>query len=561
MPANSGAARSKQRPARFRGHWLDRTACVWYYQFRSRETALAKRRRYEDAMLLVSGETVTGRSGEYVVERVVGMGGFAAVYFARDPAFPGRQIALKEFYPARHPREQANLQALWERERTVGMQASPHPLMPTYYDAFISDNHFYIAQEFIEGATLDEIIQKRRPLPREWTLKWAVSLCDALAFLHSRGVVHHDLKPANIRITPQGHLTLLDFGAAQYFGDGHANTKPIELYGTDGYLPPELDGNGQWVADARTDIFAVGAILYEMIAGIPPDQEKINERSAYVTSTLIQKPNADLGLVKLINKALSYNTEYRYASANDFLLEMRQIAPPVLLVSRKHLRWGEIKSGQPVPPKTVTLYNAGGGEIRGEVKPRSAWIVVPAQTFQGNRHEATVMVNPAKIAERGQTVIGRLEINTPDQRDEDNAIVTTGDRWFIECSITVLARSGHLTVRGAAGDGSPLLLSARKGQPATAEFEIVNAGETETDFSVESGPPDLITVTPLPGAGTLAPGERARIAVRTATDKLPAGLHEASLVVRAATGQAVPVALQVRVLSHLDFLKARLGRH
>ena len=115
------------------------------------------------------------------------------------------------------------------------------------------------------------------------------------------------------------------------------------------------------MADLRTDIFAMGCILYEMIAGVAPDQESINNRSMYVTNSLIHLPNADLGLIKLINKALSYNTEYRYASANDFLLEMRQTAPPVLLVSKKHLRFGEVTRGRAVTPQHITLYNAGGG--------------------------------------------------------------------------------------------------------------------------------------------------------------------------------------------------------
>ncbi len=208
-------------------------------------------------MLLVPGEEVPGHGGTYCVERVVGLGAFGAVYFARDPALPGRQVALKEFFPAHTPRERPGLRALWERERTVGALAGPHPLMPSHYEAFEQDGHFYIAQEFIEGATLDDIIRKRFPLPREWTLKWAVSLCDALAFLHSRQIVHHDLKPANIRITPQGHLCLLDFGAAQYFGDAEEARRPVDLYGTDGYLPPELEGEN-WTADVRTDIFAGG---------------------------------------------------------------------------------------------------------------------------------------------------------------------------------------------------------------------------------------------------------------------------------------------------------------
>ncbi len=528
---------------------------------------MAKRKRYDEVMLLAPGETVLGQSSAYHVEHVVGTGAFGAVYFARDPQAPGRQVALKEFFPARHPREQKNLQALFDRECAVGIQASAHPLMPTFYEAFTHDQYFYIAQEFIEGATLDDIIRKRHPLPREWTLKWAVSLCDALAFLHSRQVVHHDLKPANIRITPQGHLALLDFGAAQFFGDAAQGTKPLELYGTEGYLPPELEADGKWVADVRTDIFAVGAILYEMIAGVAPDQESINERSMYVTNSLIQRPNADLGMVKIINRALSYNTEYRFASANDFLLAMRAIAPPVLLVTRKHLRWGEVQSGHAPPPQEVTLYNAGGGEIRGEIKARAPWIVVPSPTFTGNRRDVSVQANVQKIAERGKVVTGRLEINTPDIRAQDGNTLSSGDRWFIECSVTVLPRPGHLVVREhPRPDAPPIVLSGRKGQPIVGTLEIVNDGELAVEYAVENALPRAggteagLQVSASPAQGALAPGAQAQVHLEIDTGALAAGVYKTGLLLRTTAGQAVSVPLSVRALSALDFFKSKLTR-
>ena len=527
---------------------------------------MAKRKRYEDYMLLAPGETVPGTSSHYQVEHVVGTGAFGAVYFARDTNAPGRQVALKEFFPARHPREQASLQSLFDRESLVGMQASPHPLMPTFYESFIHDQYFYIAQEFIEGSTLDEIIRKRYPLPREWTLKWAVSLCDALAFLHSRQVVHHDLKPANIRITPQGHLALLDFGAAQFFGDAGKGQKPVEMYGTEGYLPPEIEADGKWVADVRTDIFAVGAILYEMIAGMPPDQDQINERSMYVTNTLINRPNADLGLVKLINRALSYNTEYRFATANDFLLEMRAIAPPVLLVDRKHLRWGEVTSAHAPAPQAVTLYNAGGGEIYGEIKSRAPWIAVPSASFKGNRQEVVVQANISKIAERGKVVTGRLEINTPDIRDSEGNIASSGDRWFIECSIALVPRPGHLFVREhPAPDSAPLAFTGRKGQTVSGTFEIVNDGEIEVQFTVENGDTrtgsasrPLADVTVSPSHGSVAPGRTAIVTMQFDTNALPPGPNATTLTLRTTAGQTLTLPLTVQALTPMEFLKQKM---
>ena len=526
---------------------------------------MAKRKRYDDVMLLAAGETVPGHHTQYVVERVVGQGAYGAVYLARDPEVIGRQVALKEFFPARHPRDQAPLQALFDRERTVGMQASPHPLMPTFYEAFQNDGHFYIAQEFIAGATLDEIILKRHPLPRLWTLKWSVSLCDALAFLHSRQIVHHDLKPANIRITPQGHLTLLDFGAAQYFGSGHENDAPMPLYGTEGYLPPELEADGKWIADVRTDIFAMGCILYEMVAGTAPDQEQINQRSMYVTNSLIQQPNADLNLARLINKAISYNTEYRYASAGEFLAELREIAPPVLLVSRKHLRFGEVARGRLAPPLTVSLYNAGGGQISGEIKARAPWIAVSGNRFSGNENEITVRVDSAKTAERGVLLTGRLEISSDDQLGAQGETVA-GDKWAVECSVNFAPSPGQSEVNGSSTAPAPLALSTRRGQTAGGEFTLKNIGESPLEFGVTAlaegatggvgQPIPGLEVTP--ATGTLPPGQSITVRISVPSADLPVGVYQSGIGIRSPGRPPLAVPLTVQVQSPLGFLKTRL---
>ena len=518
-------------------------------------------------MLLASGEEVPGHHTRYVIEHMVGLGAYGAVYLANDPKTPGRQIALKEFFPARHPRDQAPLQALFNRERLVGMQASPHPLMPTFYEAFQNDSHFYIAQEFIVGKTLDDIIARRHPLAREWVLKWSVSLCDALAFLHARQIVHHDLKPANIRITPQGHLCLLDFGAAQYFGAGHEGDVPSELYGTEGYLPPELEADGKWIADVRTDVFALGCILYELIAGVAPEQAQINERSMYVTNSLIQQPNADLGLVKLINRAISYNTDYRYATAGDFLEEMRLVAPPVLLVTKKNLRFGEVVAGRAVPSLAVTLYNAGGGEIQGNIIPRAPWIVVPSLRFTGNLHEITVSIDPAKTTERGRLLTGKLEISSDDQVGQNGA-VATGDRWSVECSVSVTPAPGLLQAGGwEDAPGAPLLVAARRGQTATGQFLLRNTGETPIGFQIlptaegatggVGRPIEGLQVTPLEGA--LGPNQAVTVVATVPTSGLTPGTYPTGVIVRSPALQTLSVPITLHVLSPLDYFKTRLS--
>lgn len=526
---------------------------------------MAKRKRFEDHMLLAAGERIRGLSATYDVERVVGNGAFGAVYFARDPAKDGRTIALKEFFAPKHPRETEMLKNLFERERVVGVQASPHPLMPTFYEAFQFDGHFYIAQEFIEGETLDDIIRKRSPLPREWIVKWTVCLCDALAFLHSRGIIHHDLKPANIRINPDGHLTLLDFGAAQYFGKAHANAKPMEMYGTEGYLPPELDGDGKWVADVRTDIFALGAVIYEMIAGEPPDQDKINERSMTLSLSLLQMRDVPLDLINLLTRALSFDKAYRFSSANEFLLEIRKIAPPVVLVGQKHIRFGDITLGQHVAPLQLSIYNAGGGELRGEVKPRSPWVQVPVTTFKGNKKEINVIINSEKVPEREKLFVGKIEVNSPDILDELGRILYRGDRWFVDCSCRVVTRAGVLEVaERPTNNAPPLPLRSRKGTPASTTITLKNIGERPTEFRIDIGglgqkvagvTTDFVVS---PTFGSIPAGQNLPITVTIPTDKLVTGFHKATLHIKTSGNQNLSVPFVVNVQSQLDYLKSML---
>lgn len=515
---------------------------------------MAKRKRVNDVMLLVADEKVQSEEATYIIEGVVGRGAFGAVYAANDPDKPGRRVALKEFFIPSHPRDQAAIKDLFEREKYVGAKASSHPLMPTFYEAFKADGRQYIAQEYIEGTTLEDIILNRHPLPREWILKWAVSLCDALAFLHTRQIVHHDLKPANIRITPMGHLVLLDFGAAQYFGVGAE--KPVELYGTEGYLPPELDSDGQWVADVRTDIFALGCILYEMIAGEPPDQKQINQRSAYITNTLIERPNADLNLVNLINKALSFNTEYRYQGAQEFLVEIRKVAPPVLLVDQKRLRFGNVTTGQLVAPQQISPFNAGGGNLRLEVKPRAPWLAVSKAKTDIDNMDVMVHIDVAKIGEFNKIVTGKLEIASPDELDENGAVTSQGDRWFIECSVNLVPRYGSIVPDDLmSANASPIFVTGKADGLATGKFSLTNVGEqpqeVQTSCDLSKAPPfiadKLKALKISPDTVTIAPKQTMDITLEIPRTDAAIGEYRNLLVVKTSENHAIPIPLNIQI--------------
>lgn len=521
---------------------------------------MSRRKRLDDHMMLVPGESVSGHH-RYEVRRMVGAGAYAVVYAAQDEL--GRNVALKEFFPPSHPREAATLKTLFERERYVLTQVSPHPLMPTFYEGFACDGLYYLAQEYIDGQTLEEIITRSRSLSRHWRLKWAVSLCEALAFLHGQQIVHHDLKPANIRIRPHGQLVLLDYGAAQYLGPPDDTVpksmlRDDELYGTEGYLPPELDQEEHFVADVRTDIFALGAILYEMVMGEPPPQERINERNLYVTTPLLQRKDIDYEYVRLVTTALSYNTEYRYASARRFLEDLKKIAPPLALVTHKNLYFGQVESSR-TARKTFGVYNAGGGtEINGRVQALSPWIQVEMPKFRGQKRTVVLTADPSKISERGQIVWGQVEVTTKDQLDEDGNLIGKGDRWLINCAVTVLSRPAALVVPELQGAGDKLSLLVRKGVEAKLSFTIANKGEQPGQ--AELAGPESPALQIEPKAVCLAGGESATITVTVPPAESAAMNSDTEVTITVELNgkprHAIP--LVIRPQSSLDFLKSRL---
>jgi serine/threonine-protein kinase len=431
---------------------------------------MARRRRIDDRMLLLAGEVIRGEH-TYNVERIAGSGAYACVYLAVDEL--GRKVALKEFFPPAHPREAPVLKNLFERERYFLNLVGSHPLIPTFYEGFISEGQYYIAQEYIQGRSLDDLIRHNKKIEREWMIKWAIGLCEVLSFIHGLDIVHHDLKPANIRITPENHLKLLDFGAAAYIGNGKsvpsfiANT---ELFGTEGYLPPEVEET--FVADARTDIFALGCILYEMVMGEAPAQQNISERHSYVTAPLMQRKDIDLPIVNLITTALSYNTGYRFGSAQEFADQLKKIAPAILFISQKSIDFGEVDSTEPVNKK-FKIFNAGGeGILSGQVKSLCSWITVQVPTFKTQKRDVILVADPTKVSLRNETVRGQIEIVTQNVQGEHNQIISRADRWLLDCYIKVLAKPASihavettensvLSVRGVSGKTTSFRISKR----------------------------------------------------------------------------------------------------
>jgi len=200
--------------------------------------------------------------GKYLVERVLGQGAMGTVYLARDPGFD-RLVAVKTMTVGPADPPDLRLRFRREAEAAGGLR---HPNIVTIYDVGEDDGRPYIAMEYVEGADLEQVIQGGEGRSTEWALDILRQVCEGLAYAHRNGVVHRDVKPANIRIGPGGLVKIMDFGLARLASS--IVTKSGRLLGTVQYMAPEQVQGGR--VDQRADVFAVGAIAYELVARRKP---------------------------------------------------------------------------------------------------------------------------------------------------------------------------------------------------------------------------------------------------------------------------------------------------
>lgn len=213
---------------------------------------------------LPSGTVLKGR---YRVERVLGNGGFGHVYLAVDLQ-TGKQYAIKEYLVTG-----SSGKAQLEHESHVLSQLH-HPSLPAFQDAFDERGRYYVALGYIEGRDLTDCIRAARTrgesVPLERILNWLISICDAVTFLHSQSppIIHRDIKPDNIRITPNGTAVLVDLGNAKE-ADGARTLLFIRHQGTPGYAPLEQYPGGTGT-DSRSDVYALGGTLFFALTGHEP---------------------------------------------------------------------------------------------------------------------------------------------------------------------------------------------------------------------------------------------------------------------------------------------------
>lgn len=274
------------------------------------------------------------RLGPYKIVSPLGGGGMGRVWLAEDATL-GRKIAIKTLTDAL----QSNEAALQRFEREArSASALNHPNVITIYELSLSGDPPWIAMELVDGDSLRQVIAAEAPLSLRRTLQIVSQIADGLAAAHDKGIVHRDLKPENIMISKDGFVKVLDFGLAKPLplpdsddstvSPGHS-THPGTIVGTVAYMSPEQARGG--VADFRSDQFALGIILYEMLTGRRP----FHRASAAETLTAIIRedpeplaslaPDSPAPLRWVVDRCLQKDPRGRYASTRDLERDLQNL--------------------------------------------------------------------------------------------------------------------------------------------------------------------------------------------------------------------------------------------
>jgi serine/threonine-protein kinase len=278
-------------------------------------------------------------AGRYQVVQRLGAGAFGTVYKAKDKIL-GRMVAIKTIRLEGLAAQGASLEELvdrFEREAQVSAQLR-HPNIVTIYDIGEADGMSYLAMEFIDGVGLEKIIASSGRLPLERAASIAAQVADALDFAHKSSVVHRDIKPANIMIEAGDRVKVTDFGIAKVMNSVDHLTATGSLLGTPSYMSPE-QARGS-ALDGRSDLFAVGAVFYEMLAGAKAFRgESI---TGLIFKIIAEEPtpirevdgNLPEEVSRILSKALSKAPETRYqngrALADDLLTLTRAGSTPTV---------------------------------------------------------------------------------------------------------------------------------------------------------------------------------------------------------------------------------------
>jgi serine/threonine protein kinase len=345
----------------------------------------------------------------YTVVKQIGESGLGRVFLASDAS--GRRYAIKQIREFHADEDIADYQMYirsFQREAKI-LSSLPHPYLPIARDFLITPKSFLIVMDYIEGRTLFEIMaEAENPLPENRVLLWAIQVCEALSYLHSKKppIIHRNIKPKNIMLEEgdSEKVRLVGFGLARFYVEGLAYDE--DCLGTPGYSPPEQYGSAQ--TDACTDVYGLGATMYELLTKHDPGEfVRTNESGElwvefpdiHTLNPLVSQRTADV-----VMKALQMQPQDRFQSAGEMKTELEEILyqkqssepveeyrlnQPVSLEETRTCEFKEVKASDPtlaikriIEEYVVAYLNSEGGRIFWGIRDEDRTVVGVKATYR-----------------------------------------------------------------------------------------------------------------------------------------------------------------------------------
>src|SRR5690349_14751727 len=315
----------------------------------------------------------------YRIVEILGQGGMGSVYRAVDENL-GVDCAVKE-----------NLFTTDEYSRQFRLEAVilanlRHPNLPRVYDHFVLGDQQYLVMDYIEGEDLRQRMERVGTINEDDAVQIGASICDALAYLHSRKppILHRDIKPGNVKITPEGHIFLVDFGLAKVYQGNTQATSTGARAMTPGYSPPEQYGTAR--TDPRTDIYSLGATLYASLCGIIPEDGLARAMdNAQLTPLRKRNSNVSRRVSAAIEKAMAIDPSDRFQIAEEFKKALLSAKSKT-----QQLAGGYVVAPPPEPVESTADRSESDTEV--DKAPRQLTGPVPAPA----PHENQPFVSPLK---------------------------------------------------------------------------------------------------------------------------------------------------------------------
>lgn len=264
---------------------------------------------------------------KYEILKLLNTGGMnSAIYLALDKKL-NRQWAIKKVR-----KSSSQTTSMLMAEASI-MKNLDHPMLPRIVGIEEDPKFFYIIMDFVQGENLKTVVSSSGPQAQDTVVSWGVKLCDVLTYLHGKGIVYRDMKPANIMLSPDGNIKLIDFGIAREYKENAS--EDTTALGTEGYAAPEqYEGKGQ--TDARTDVYGMGITLFQLLTGVNPSSYQEN-----IFSIRLQNPNLSSGLDKIILKCTNKDPKKRYQSTEELkkaLLNYKKLDDKFLKKQKKVIK-------------------------------------------------------------------------------------------------------------------------------------------------------------------------------------------------------------------------------